>query len=115
MRTSIEPVPTGRGIHRWLLVAAAVLGTAGSPHAQDAAGFAAAAASAAAAGRDAQAVSVRGGAPEWLFLVNELEHLGKGEFWEDFPQGNPVAVIAAYNMVSRFLVALDIHTEYDEE
>ncbi len=26
-----------------------------------------------------------------------------------------VAVIATYNMVSRFLVALDIHTEYDEE
>ena len=26
-----------------------------------------------------------------------------------------VAVVATYNMVSRFLVALDIHTEYDEE
>jgi alginate O-acetyltransferase complex protein AlgJ len=63
---------------------------------QDAAGFAAAAAAAAEKGRAAKAVSVAGDAPGWLFLVSELAHVGRGEFWESFPSGDPVAVISAY-------------------
>lgn len=62
--------------------------------------FAAACAEASQKARDNGWTAVQGDAPAWLFLARELEHLGRGAFWEhaggaELP--DPVPVIIQYH------------------